>query len=208
MADIFDEVNEDLKRDQMQKLWSRFGKYAILAASIVVLGVGGRQGYTTWQDHQASTAATAYHKALGANDLKIALAAELDQLSPGYAMLAKFRIAAAQATAKDFAAAEESYLALSTDPAVKQLYQQAAILLSVMNAPVSRSVDELTTRLAMLEGQAGPWQAMALEQAAGLALRAGDRKTALTKYTTLAGLSDIPPGVRQRANQMLKILNG
>ena len=68
-------------------------------------------------------------------------------------------------------------------------------------------MDELTTRLAMLEGQAGPWQAMALEQAAGLALRAGDRKTALTKYTTLAGLSDIPPGVRQRANQMLKILN-
>ena len=115
-------------------------------------------------------------------------------------MLAKFRIAAAQATAKDYAAAEKSYLALSTDPAVKQLYQQAAILLSVMNAPVNRSADELTTRLAMLEGQAGPWQAMALEQAAGLALRAaGDRKTALTKYTTLAGLSDIPPGVRQRA---------
>ena len=34
MADIFDEVNEDLKRDQMQKLWSRFGKYAILAVRL------------------------------------------------------------------------------------------------------------------------------------------------------------------------------
>ena len=54
MADIFDEVNEDLKRDQMQKLWSRFGKYIILAVSIVVLGVGGRQGYVTWQGHQAA----------------------------------------------------------------------------------------------------------------------------------------------------------
>jgi hypothetical protein len=208
MADIFDEVNEDLKRDQMQKLWSRFGKYVILAVSIVVLGVGGRQGYTTWQDHQATTAATAYHNALGASDLKTALMAELDQLSPGYAMLAKFRIAASQALAEDYAAAEESYLALSTDPSVKQLYQQAAILLSVMNAPVNRSADELATRLATLEGQAGFWQAMALEQAAGLALRAGDHKTAIAKYTTLAGLSDIPPGVRQRASQMLKILNG
>ena len=59
MADIFDEVNEDLKRDQMQNLWSRFGKYLILVISIVVLGVGGRQGYATWQDHQAATAATA-----------------------------------------------------------------------------------------------------------------------------------------------------
>ena len=206
MADIFDEVNEDLKRDHMQKLWSRLGKYVILVVSIVVLGVGGRQGYTTWQDHKAATAATAYHNALGTDDLKTALTAELDQLSSGYSMLAKFRIAAAQALAEDYAAAEESYLALSTDPAVKQLYQQAAILLSVMNAPMNRSADELATRLAVLESQAGPWQAMALEQAAGLALRGGDRKTAVTKYTTLAGLPDTPPGVRQRASQMLKIL--
>ena len=208
MADIFDEVNEDLKRDQMQKLWSRLGKYVILVVSIVVLGVGGRQGYTTWQDHKAATAATAYHNALGAGDLKTVLTAELDQLSSGYSMLAKFRIAAAQASAEDYAAAEESYLALSTDPAVKQLYQQAAILLSVMNAPMNRSADELLTRLAVMESQAGPWQAMALEQAAGLALRTGDRRTAVAKYTKLAGLSDAPPGVRQRANQMLKILGG
>ena len=208
MADIFDEVDEDLKRDQMQELWSRFGKYVILVVSIVVLGVGGRQGYKIWQGHQAATAATAYHNALGAADLKTALTAELDQLNSGYSMLAKFRIAAAQALAEDYAAAEESYLALSTDPAVKQLYQQAALLLSVMNAPENRSADELVTRLAVLEGQAGPWQAMALEQAAGLALRVGDRKTAIAKYTSLTGLSDIPTGVRQRASQMLKILDG
>ena len=52
--------------------------------SIVVLGVGGRQGYAagSW----ATTAATAYH-AQG-DDLKTALTAEFDQLSPGYAMLA------------------------------------------------------------------------------------------------------------------------
>ena len=207
MADIFDEVNEDLKRDQMHKLWSRYGKYLILVVSIVVLIVGGRQGYTTWQSRQAATAATIFHNALAEDDLTVALTVELDQLNPGYTMLAKFRIASAQASAEDYAAAEESYLALSIDPAVKQLYQHAAILLSVMNAPPNRSTDELVARLAVLEGRAGPWQAMALEQAAGLALRAGDRKTAITKYTALAGLSDISPGVRQRANQMLKILN-
>ncbi len=208
MADIFDEVNEDLKRDQMQQLWSRYSKYVILTVSIVVLAVGGRQGYTSWQDRQAATAATAFHNALAADDVKTSLMAELDKLSPGYKMLAKFRIAAAQAIDEDYDAAEASYLSLSTDPEVRQLYQQAAILLSVMNAPVTRNADELVTRLAELEGQAGPWQAMALEQAAGLALRNGDRKTAVAKYETLAGLSDTPPGVRQRAAQMLKILKG
>ena len=63
MADIFDEVNEDLKRDQMQQLWSRYGKYVILAVSIVVISVGGRQGYTAWQARQAAAAATARSRA-------------------------------------------------------------------------------------------------------------------------------------------------
>ena len=207
MADIFDEVNEDLKRDQMQQLWSRYGKYLIIAVSIVVLSVGGRQGYTSWQARQAATAANAFHKALAADDIKTALMAELNNLSPSYVMLAKFRIAAAQALAEDYDAAEASYLSLSNDPEVRQLYQQAAILLSVMNAPVTRTADELFSRLTVLEGQAGPWQGMALEQSAGLALRNGDRKTALAKYETLAGLPDTPSGMRQRATQMLKILN-
>ena len=77
-----------------------------------------------------------------------------------------------------------------------------------MNAPASRKHDELAARLTDLENQAGPWQSMALEQAAGLALRSGDRKAAMTKYESLAGLSDIPAGVRQRARQMLQILKG
>ena len=49
---------------------------------------------------------------------------------------------------------------------------------------------------------------MALEQAAGLAMKSGDRKAAMAKYESLAGLLDIPAGVRQRARQMLQILKG
>ena len=208
MADIFDEINEDLKRDQMQELWSRYGKYIIIAVSLVVIGVGARQGYTAWQDRQATEAAAIYHQTLKSDDIASALTLQLEKLSPGYAMLAQFRIAATQAENKDFDAAEVTYLALSTDPNVKPLYQQAAILLSVMNAPASRKYDELAKRLSNLESHAGPWQSMALEQAAGLALRSGNRKAAIAKYESLIGLSDIPAGVRQRARQMLQILKG
>ena len=123
-------------------------------------------------------------------------------------MLAQFRIAATQAENNDFDAAEASYLALAKDPDVKPLYRQAAVLLSVMNAPASRKHDELAARLTDLESQAGPWQSMALEQSAGLAMSSGDRKAAMAKYESLAGLSDIPAGVRQRARQMVQILKG
>ena len=29
MADIFDEINEELKQDRMTALWRRYGKYVI-----------------------------------------------------------------------------------------------------------------------------------------------------------------------------------
>ena len=178
----------------------------IAVVATVVLSVGARQGYDIWQDKQATSAAVAYYQALNANDSSEVLTGLLDQLNPGYAMLAKFSIASSQAKAGDYAVAEASYLSLSNDPSINKLYQQAAMLLSVMNAPASRDDNELAARLVDLESQAGPWQAMALEQMASVALRMGDIESATTKYQTLAGLSDIPAGLRQRARQMLQIL--
>ena len=37
MADIFDEIDEDLKRDQMQLLWARYGKIVLAAVATIVL---------------------------------------------------------------------------------------------------------------------------------------------------------------------------
>ena len=208
MADIFDEVDEELKRDQMQVLWASYGKYLIAAVSIVVLGVAARQGYDAWLANKAETAATAYHQALQADDLVTAMADADNDLTAGYQMLSSFRSAAALAAKKDFVAAETAYLALADNVDIGPLYQQAALLLSVMNAPDDRDLAILRDRLAQLEGIAGPWQAMALEQAAGVALRAGDRAAALVKYKALAGLAEIPADMRQRASRLVNILGG
>ena len=208
MADIFDEVDEELKRDKMQLLWASYGKYLIAAVSIVVIGVAARQGYEAWRANEAETAATAYHHALQADDLVTAMADAEDDLTAGYRMLSSFRSAAALAAKKDFAAAEAAYLALAENDDIGPLYQQAALLLSVMNAPDDRDLVTLRDRLARLEGAAGPWQAMALEQAAGVALRAGDRATALVKYEALTGLAEIPADMRQRASRLVVILGG
>ena len=103
MADIFDEIDEDLKRDQMQMLWARYGKIVMAVVATVILLVGARQGYTTWQSNQSEASATAYEQALKSDDIVAALEAQRGQLTDGYAMLAQFQIAAAQAAANDFA---------------------------------------------------------------------------------------------------------
>ena len=40
MADIFDEIDEELKQDRTKALWTRYGKFVIAAATAVVIGVG------------------------------------------------------------------------------------------------------------------------------------------------------------------------
>jgi hypothetical protein len=206
MADIFDEIDEDLKRDQMQLLWARYGKIVMAAVAAIVLLVALRQGYAAWQTSQAEASASAYQQALKSDDVVAALEAQRDQLTNGYAMLAQFQIAAEQAARDDFAAAEASYLALASDTSLDPMYLQAATLLSVMVAPQDTDVSALEARLSDLETAAGPWQAMALETGAGLALRNGNKDAAVAKYKRLAEMADVPAGMRQRAERMIVML--
>ena len=203
MADIFDEIDEDLKRDRMQLLWARYGKTVMAVVAAIIFIVALRQSYTIWQTSKVEASASAYHQALRSDDVVAALEAQLGQLTAGYTMLAQFQIAAEQATSDDLAAAEASYLALASDASLDPLYQQAATLLSVMVAPPDGDVLALVARLSDLETESGPWQAMALETGAGLVLRNGNKDAAMAKYKKLLEIADVPTGVRQRAERMI-----
>ena len=51
MSDIFREIDEELRRDNLLKLWSRYGRYVIAAAVFVLLVAGA---IVAWRDHQLS----------------------------------------------------------------------------------------------------------------------------------------------------------
>ena len=61
MADIFDEINEELKQDRMTALWQRYGKYVIAFVIAVVAGVSLTQGYSYYtQKRDARSACLLY----------------------------------------------------------------------------------------------------------------------------------------------------
>ena len=119
MADIFDEIDEELKRDRTQELWTKYGKYVMAAAAAVVLGVGASQGFGAWQRSQAEASANLYHQALAGDDARAQLQDTVDGLTDGYALLARFRIAAAFAAEGDMLAAEQAYNALASDGSIR-----------------------------------------------------------------------------------------
>ena len=51
MSDIFREIDEELRRDNLLKLWSRYGRY-IVAIAVLALVVAG--AIVAWRDHQLS----------------------------------------------------------------------------------------------------------------------------------------------------------
>jgi len=41
MSDIFQEVEEDVRKERYEQLWKKYGNYIIGAAAILVIAVGG-----------------------------------------------------------------------------------------------------------------------------------------------------------------------
>jgi len=41
VTDIFREIDEELKQDQLKKLWKRYGTYIVGLLVLIIAGVGG-----------------------------------------------------------------------------------------------------------------------------------------------------------------------
>ena len=97
---VFREVDEELRRDRMRKLWRQGGPFVIAAAFLVVVGVAGYEGWTWWQKTQSSKSSDQFYAAAELADgtdfaaAQKGLDAVIAQTSGGYPMLAQFREAA------------------------------------------------------------------------------------------------------------------
>src|SRR5487761_1006494 len=64
VADIFNEVDEEVRREQLKKLWERYGTYLIAVCVLVVIGVGAWRGYQWWQNQQAEKSGAVFEQAV------------------------------------------------------------------------------------------------------------------------------------------------
>lgn len=214
MADIFEEVDEEVRRERLTKLWRQYGKYFIAA---LVLVVGGTAATVGWREYRAMSqrqfsdqfaAATVLAREGKTVEAVEALGRLSGDASAGYAMLARFREAAVRAGAGDGAAAIAIYEALAADGGLDRIYRDLATLLAVMHQVDTGEADALSRRLESLAADDSPWRHTARELLAALALKAGDRTRARKEFTRLADDLEAPRGARARAAEMLRALGG
>mgnify|MGYP000163456100 FL=1 len=64
MADIFDEVSEELKQDQLIQTWKKYSKLIIILIIILIVLLGSYHAYTTWNKKQIEVVSEQYFQAL------------------------------------------------------------------------------------------------------------------------------------------------
>lgn len=211
MSDIFREIDEELRRDNLLKLWSRYGRY-IIALAVFVLVVAG--GIMAWRDHQLSerrAQSTRYASALSlAREGKEAEAAKvfaaIAQEGGGYAVLASFEEAGLLANSGDRKGAVAAYDQIAATNRLDPKFRALAVLLSVMHGMSEADPHSTIERLAPMTGPDDPWRPTALELTAAARLKAEDKNGALDLYKSLADDPAAPQGLRARAAEMVAAL--
>lgn len=210
MPDVFDEVEEDLRRDRAEKLWKRYGSLVIAAAVALVAATGA---YSFWQDHQrkrleASAQRYALAGDLVAGDRDRALA-ELRGLaqdgSGGFAGLARLKEAALVAE-RDPSQGLALFRRVAGDSALDvELRRMAAAMAGILSIDVA-SRAEAEQAAQNLQTSGSPFRNAGREIEALAALRAGDAARARDLYRAIADDLTAPAGLRQRAAEMLAAL--
>jgi hypothetical protein len=205
MADIFNEIDEDLRRDQLRKLWDRFGVYILAIAALIVVGVAGWRGYVYWQAKIAAETGDRYYHAArlsSAGDHKAATEAfaVLESTGTGgYAAIAALRGAAELALGGDTEAALRSYDAIAASPKTPQTFAEVARIRAGYLAVDREDRAAVDRRMAPLAGGAQPWRHAAREIQALAAWKAGDVPATKAKVEQILGDADTPRDIQSRA---------
>jgi len=206
---IFREIDEEMRREQILKIWKNYGTYIIGAALAIILGVGGYQAYlhskqvaieASGADYDAAAQLIASGKADEAN----AALEKIAKTGPaGYAMLSQLRLAAASAKAGKTAEAVASYEALAKDAAADKLFADYARLQAAALRLDQADWTEMQNRLIDLTDNSNPWRYSARELMGLAAFKNGQIEQARKFNELLLGERKVPPSILERVKVVM-----
>jgi hypothetical protein len=211
VTELFDEVDEDVRRDQLKKLWDQYSIYIIAGALLIIASVGGWRGYQYLEAQKAAEAGAAFDKAVELSDKNKhseaeAAFADIAASAPsGYRMLARLR-AAADVASRDPQAAAKLYDDISADRGVGTPERALA---RVRAAGLLLETASYPNMLERLETEAAPertFRHTARELLALSAWRANDMTAARKWLDLIANDGETPPSLRSRAEALQALL--
>ena len=211
MSELFDEVDEEVRRDQLKKLWDQYSIYIIALAILIIAGVGGWRGYQYLEAKKAAEAGAAFDKASElAEQNKHAEAeaafADLATKAPyGYRMLARLRTAA-EVAARDKPAAAKMFDDIAADSSVGAAERDIARIRAAQLLLDTTTYPNMVQRLQPATAPDATFRHTARELLALSAWRANDATATRQWLDMIASDGDTPPGLRSRAEALQALL--
>jgi hypothetical protein len=143
MADIFDEVSEELKQDQLKQIWNKYSKYIISVAFILLISVLGYFFYDKWKLEKIEVSSSQFFSGIEKLEKKEFLSSieifskNVDQAHQGYKTLSLFGIAEANFKIGKVDEMILNYKSIYENQNIDVYYRDLARLLSVMKDNVS-----------------------------------------------------------------------
>ena len=211
MSELFDEVDEEVRREQLKKLWDKYSIYIIAGMILIIAAVGGWRGYQYLEAKKAAEAGAAFDKAVelaDANKHAEAEAAFADLVAKapfGYRTLSRLRLAAEIAN-RDAPAAAKMYDEIAADRSVGVADQDLARIRAAQLLLETASYPSMKERLEAAAAPGATFRHTARELLALSAWRANDAAAARQWLDMIANDGETPPSLRSRAEALQALL--
>lgn len=206
------QINEEVRREQLAKLWDKYGVLALGAVAAILLIVFGWRFYQNEVANAARRAGAQFAEAgqlLTEKKTADAIAAfeSIAKTGPsGYAQLARLRLAANARTNGRDQDALNQLQAVADDTSASPLFRSFAKLQIASLKVDSGNFTEVKNQLNDLLNDQSPWRYSAQELLGLAAYKAGDYAEARKAYESLLIARDAPQSVAQRAQIAMALI--
>ena len=211
MVDFINEVEEELRKDDYNRLFKKYGPAIGVVLFLIIAGTGFIE-YKKYSDDKKAQAVSAIYTSAdkqldeGSPDEAVAAFVELGATGPeGYAGLSFMRAAAIREDQGDLLGAVRLFdkaAEVFTIPRHKQLAQlKAAYLLADQGA-----YSDVVGRLTLLVETEAPYEFLARELLGFAHAESGDQAAAREQFAYLTSIPGVPATVKQRAEQSMALM--
>ncbi|MDA9501349.1 tetratricopeptide repeat protein [Bradyrhizobium sp. CCBAU 11357] len=211
MSEFFNEVDEEVRREQLKKLWDRYSIYFIALMVLVVAAVGGWRAYQYFEARKAAEAGAVFEKAVDLSeqgkheDAEKAFTELASKAPSGYRTLARLR-AAAEAASRDPKAGAKMYDDIAADRSIGGEWQDLAKIRAAGLVLDNASYADMQQRLEASAAPKSTFRHSAREMLALSAWRNNDMTAARKWLEAIDGDGETPPGLRSRAEALQALL--
>lgn len=212
MTDIFSEIEQDLRREQANKLWEKYGIYVAGLAVAIVLVAAAIVGWRAWNNSQAEASSAKFNALIAAaatqkpEEAAAALSTFAADATSGYAALARMEQAGYLLKAGDTKGAIAAFDQVANDRSVSPILQGMARIKAALLLVDTATYDEMNGRLASLDESGNAWRNNARELLGLSAYKAGKYAEAETNFAAIVADPSASGGLRDRAHVMQALL--